>query len=56
MSRKTKKYINNVKDILEEKGYDIENVVVNGDQVTMSLRRFSMTMDMKFSLTNLGIK
>ena len=54
MSKNLEQYLENVRSILEQKGYEIIDLVAEGSNVVMTTRRFGMTLKMKFSPEELG--
>ena len=55
MSDDIKLYVANLRSILEEKGYEIVDIIIDEPNLVVTTRRFGLIMKMKFSPEKLGL-
>lgn len=55
MSNNINKYVANLRSILEEKGYEIVDIVIDEPNLIVTTKRFGLTMKMKFSPEKMGL-
>ena len=55
MSNNMDQYVTNLRSILEEKGYEIVDLVIEESNLIVTTKRFGLNMKMKFSPEKLGL-
>ena len=55
MSDNMNQYIVNLRSILEEKGYEIIDIVIEESNLIVTTKRFGLIMTMKFSPEKMGL-
>lgn len=55
MLNNMEQYIVNLRSILEEKGFEDINIVIEDSNVIVTTRRFGLSMKMKFAPEELGL-
>ena len=55
MSDNFNQYVGNLRSILEEKGYEIIDIVIEEPNLIVTMSRFGLKMKMKFSPEELGL-
>lgn len=55
MTDNINKYVSNLRYILEEKGYEIVDIVFDDPNLIVTTKRFGLIMTMKFSPEKMGL-